>query len=250
MKKLIFGLKNSGGRNNFGKITAFHRGGGVKNSYRIIDFCRFLTNKPAKVVEKLYDPNRTAYLFLICYSNGILSFILGIHKIKIGDFLYNNVKKNAFIGNCLRIKDMLRGACIHNLELRPNKGFKLIRSAGTSGVLLSRYRKKYCVVKLPSGELRAFLLNNRAVLGIVSNIYHKFKKYKKAGSSRFLNVRPSVRGVAKNPVDHPHGGQTSGGIHPMSPWARLTKSGVKTRKKLASNNKLILNRSKRKKKNK
>lgn len=247
MKKLIFGLKNTGGRNNFGKITAFHRGGGVKNSYRILDFFRFLNKKPAKVLEKLYDPNRTSFIFLICYSNGILSFILGIHKVRIGDFLYNNINKNIFLGTCLKIKNIIRGSLLHNLEIRPNKGFKLIRSAGTSGVLLSRYNKKYCIIKLPSGELRAFLLNNRAVLGIVSNIYHRFKKYKKAGNSRFLNKRPIVRGVAKNPVDHPHGGQTAGGIHPKSPWARLTKSGVKTRKKKASNNNLILKRGKRKK---
>ena len=248
MKKLIFGLKNSGGRNNFGKITAYHRGGGVKNSYRIIDFFRSISNKPAKVLEKIYDPNRTASLFLICYSNGVLSFILGIHNVNVGEFIYNNSKKFLFLGNCLKLIDILRGSLIHNLERSPNSGFKFIRAAGTSGVLLNKFNDKYFIVKLPSGEFRAFLSGSKATIGIVSNIYHRYHKLYKAGQSRFLNNRSIVRGVAMNPVDHPHGGQTAGGINPVSPWARLTKGGKKTRKKLASNNKLIIKR--RKKKNK
>ena len=249
MKKLIFGLKNSGGRNNLGHITSYHRGSGVKNRYRIIDFFRCIFDKPAKVLKKYKDPNRSSYIFLICYSNGLLSFILAVHNISVGDFLFSSKIKGSTLGSCFFLDGIVRGSLIHNLEVKPLTGFKFIRSAGSSGVLLSRFNKNYFIVKLPSGEFRAFLMFNRATLGIVSNINHRFNNNKKAGISRFLNKRPIVRGVAKNPVDHPHGGQTSGGINPVSPWARLTKGGKKTINNLSKNNRLILKRRDKKKKN-
>ena len=242
MKKLIFGLKNNSGRNNIGHITSYHRGSGVKNRYRIIDFFRCIYDKPGKILKKYIDPNRSSYIFLICYSNGILSFILGVHGLNVDDYVYSSKGKGTMVGGCFFLLNIIRGSLIHNLEAKSFNGFKYIRSAGTSGVLLSKFNKKYFIVKLPSGEFRGFFMYSRATLGIVSNINHRFKKYRKAGSSRFLNRRPHVRGVAKNPVDHPHGGQTAGGIHPLSPWARLTKGGFKTKNKLSIKSKLILKR--------
>ena len=249
MKKLIYGLKNNSGRNNTGKITSYHRGSGLKNRYRIVDFFRFIFEKPGKVLKRLMDPNRSSFIFLVCYSNGILSFVLGVHSVNIGDFIYSSKGKGSSLGGCFFLYNILKGSIVHNLEAKPFNGFKYIRSAGSSGVVLNKFNKKYFIVKLPSGEFRAFLFSNRATIGIVSNLNHRYYNKGKAGVSRFLNIRPHVRGVAKNPVDHPHGGQTSGGIHPVSPWARLTKGGKKTLNNLSKKNNLIIKRRNFKKRN-
>ena len=231
IKNLIKGFKRSNGRNNQGRITVRHRGGGHKRLYRKISFNRSLNING--VVEKiLYDPNRSANIALI--KNDLKSFfILAPEGLKINQYIESNSTAKLHIGNALPLRNIPIGSLIHNISLRPNSKGQLIRSAGTFAQLIQKINNKYAKIRLSSGQLQLILLNCYATLGIVSNINHKKIKLGKAGRSRWLNKRPKVRGVAKNPVDHPHGGgegKTSGGRPSVTPQGRITK-GKPTRNK-------------------
>lgn len=231
-KSLTKGLTKSGGRNNLGKITVRHRGGGHKRSYRIIDFKRNRLDMYAVVQRIEYDPNRTAFIALIKYEDGVYSYILAPHDIAIGDqIIASNEAIDIKVGNCLVLKNIPVGTVIHNIEIKPNKGGQIARSAGASVVLMGK-DSGYAKIKLRSGEVRLVLLDCKATIGAVSNFDQKNTNIGKAGRMRWLGRKPKVRGVAMNPVDHPHGGgegKTSGGRHPVTPWGFLTK-GKKTRK--------------------
>ena len=242
VKYLTQYIAKTGGRNNLGRITSYHIGGGHRRIYRNIDFVRNIINIPAIVVRIEYDPNRSSHIALICYNNGILSYIVCTNTLKVGDILYSNNNKGYYIGNNTEIKDMLVGSIIHNVELLPGKGAKLARSAGTYCVVISKDTSGYALLRLNSGELRMVPLVCIATLGVCSNLDHKNKSYGKAGYTRWIGRRPIVRGVAMNPVDHPHGGgegKTSGGRCSVTPWGKLTK-GKKTVK--FNKNKLIVKR--------
>lgn len=243
-KKLIKGFSNTGGRNNQGKITSFHKGKGHKQLYRKISFKK---NNEKGIVQSIeYDPNRTAYIALIKLEDNKYKYILASENLKAGDKL--NYKFNLKqTGNTLKLKKMLIGTQIHNLELQPNQGSKLLRSAGTYGQII-QIQKKYVKVRLASNEQRLILKNCLATIGKVSNSNFKNIKLKKAGNSRWLGRKPIVRGVAMNPIDHPHGGgegKTSGGRCSVTPWSKLTK-GKKT--VLKPNNLIIKRRYNKKKK--
>lgn len=238
IRALTIGLKKKSGHNNRGKITVYNRGGGHKRKYRKIDFKRSLLNIPAIVLRIEYDPNRSANIALICYKNGILSYILAPKGLKSGDIIKSNIKTQATLGNSLILKNILIGTIIHNIELSPGKGGQLARSAGTYALLISKTKDGYAMLRLNSGETRMVSVLCMASIGIVSNIEHNNCIYGKAGHSRWINRKPVVRGVAMNPVDHPHGGRTKGGRPSVTPWGRSTKGMRTVRKK----NKLILNR--------
>ena len=242
-KSLTKGKINTGGRNNTGRITSWHRGGGHKKLYRFIDFKRSVEGEA--VVERLeYDPNRTAFIALLGHTDGSKSYILAPNNLKVGDKIASGPDADIKVGNCLPLKNIPVGTIIHNVEMKPGKGGQLARSAGTS-VSLAGKDSGYAQVKLASGELRLVPLECKATIGIVSNPDQKNINIGKAGRSRWLGKRPHVRGVAMNPIDHPHGGgegKTSGGRHPVTPWGKPTK-GKKTRKnKLTS--KYIIKRKK------
>jgi len=228
---LVEKKSKSGGRNNNGRITTRHKGGGHKQHYRVIDFKR---NKDgiAGVVERLeYDPNRTANIALIKYLDGERRYIIAPKGISAGDELMSGSGSAIKPGNCLALRDIPVGSTVHCIELKPGKGAQIARSAGTSAQLVAR-EGAHATIRLRSGEMRKVLSDCRAVIGEVSNSEHNLRKLGKAGASRWRGVRPTVRGVAMNPVDHPHGGgegRTSGGRHPVSPWGVPTK-GHKTRK--------------------
>lgn len=231
IKRLTKGFKRANGRNNQGKITVRHRGGGHKRLYRKISFNRS-KNIEGLVSKILYDPNRSAN---IAYIKNDLedNFILAPEGLKLNQYIKSSPDAELKIGNSLPLKNIPIGSLIHNISLYPNGEGKLIRSAGTSAQLIQKINNKYAKIRLSSGELKLILLSCYATLGIVSNINHKKIKLGKAGRSRWLNRRPSVRGVAKNPVDHPHGGgegKTSGGRPSVTPQGRITK-GQPTRKK-------------------
>ena len=231
LKTLTFGKKSTGGRNNAGRITSRSRGAGHKNKYRMIDFYRNKDDLNAKVERIEYDPNRSAYVALIKYEDGVLNYILAPSKIKIGDEITSGKNKEIKVGNCMPLSDIPAGTNIHNIELSPKGGGKLVRSAG-SYAQISGIDQNYCIVKLGSGEIRKIINTARATIGSVSNSDHQNIKIGKAGRNRWKGKRPSVRGVAMNPVDHPHGGgegKTSGGRSPVSPWGQSAK-GLKTRK--------------------
>lgn len=242
IKQLSIGLKKTGGRNHTGHITAYHRGGGHKRKYRLIDWERNLQNLVAKVIRLEYDPNRSAKIALVCYTNGILSYILAPDGLKINDKVVSGFSVPTTVGNTLPLMNIPVGSFIHNIELIPGKGGQLVRSAGTSAQIIKKTENNYILVRLNSSEERLFHGYCRATIGTVSNLDHKLKKLKKAGQARWLNRRPTVRGVAMNPVDHPHGGRTNGGRPSVTPWGKLTK-GLKTRKK-SKQNKLIINKKK------
>ena len=246
IKKLTKGFQRANGRNNTGKITIRHRGGGHKRLYKFISFNRTSFTPVQGIVSQiLYDPNRSANIALIINKEkDKYFFILAPEGLSIYDSIDSSPKAELKIGNALPLRDIPIGSLIHNISILPNKKGKLIRSAGTSAQLLQKINNKYAKIRLNSGELRLILLNCYATLGIVSNINHKKKNLGKAGRSRWLNKRPSVRGVAMNPVDHPHGGgegKTSGGRPSCSPQGKITK-GQSTRKK---KNSLILQRKKK-----
>ena len=247
LKSLTIGKISSGGRNNFGRITSRGKGSGHKIRYRSIDFLRNKDDKEAKVVRVEYDPNRSSYIMLIKYEDGSNSYILAPSGVKIGDTVISGRNKEIKIGNCMPLNDIPSGTDIHNIELNPGAGAKLIRSAGLSAQI-SGNDGLYTTVKLASGEIRKIISSARATIGILSNPDQKNIKYGKAGRKRWKGVRPIVRGVAKNPVDHPHGGgegKTSGGRNPVSPWGQSAK-GLKTRKNKRTN-KFIISRRKKKK---
>lgn len=230
LKFLTSTLKNKGGRNNTGRITSRHIGGGHKQLYRIIDFKRNYFDLPGTVKSIEYDPCRTSFIALVEYSDGILSYILATSNMKVGDVVISSDKTTCVDGNNMLLENIPVGSLVHNVELKPGKGGQIARSAG-SFVRVVAKDGGFAQLKLKSSEVRLVSLSCRATLGIISNLDHKNFSCGKAGRSRWLGVRPVVRGVAKNPVDHPHGGgegKTSGGRHPVTPWGVPTK-GYRTR---------------------
>lgn len=227
---LLRSVKKSGGRNNNGRITSRRRGGGHKRRYRIVDFKRTKDGVPARVASIEYDPNRSARVALLHYLDGEKRYILAPANIQVGETVMSGPQSDIRPGNAMALSDMPLGMTIHNIELSPGKGGQLARSAGSSAQLMAR-EGKYAQLRLASGEMRLVLVSCRATIGQVGNADHENVSVGKAGRSRWLGRRPRVRGVAMNPVDHPHGGgegKTSGGRHPVTPWGVPTK-GYKTR---------------------
>ena len=246
-KSLLVSIARKGGRNNNGRITAKRRGGGHRKQYRIIDYKRRKDGIPAKVVGIEYDPNRSARIALLSYSDGEKRYIISPAKLNVGDVLMSGEGAEVRIGNCLILKDIPEGTLIHNVEMRPGKGAQIARSAG-SGVQLMAKEGEYVTLKLKSGEVRLIHKNCRATIGTVGNADHENISIGKAGRVRWMGTRPRVRAVAMNPVDHPMGGgegRSSGGRHPCSPWGQIAK-GLKTRKVKKLSNKFILSRKKKK----
>ena len=245
-KPLTRGQSTSGGRNNLGRITSRHQGGGQKHKFRVVDFFRKKKNVVGKVERIEYDPNRTAYIALIKYEDNEMNYIICPQSIKVGDKIISGKNVEIKIGNCLELKDIPPGSTIHNVELLPGNGGKLARSAGSS-VTLSGYDGDYAIIKLASGETRKVRSDCVATIGSVSNPDQKNIKIGKAGRQRWKGRRPQTRGVAMNPVDHPHGGgegKTSGGRSPVSPWGQSAK-GLKTRRPQRSDKLIISRRKKR-----
>ena len=246
-KSLLVSIARKGGRNNHGRITAKRRGGGHRKQYRVIDFKRRKDGIPGKVVGIEYDPNRSARIALLSYSDGEKRYIIAPAKLNVGDVLMSGEKAEVRIGNCLLLKDIPEGTLVHNVEMRPGKGAQIARSAG-SGVQLMAKEGDYVTLKLKSGEVRLIHRNCRATIGTVGNADHENVSIGKAGRVRWMGIRPRVRAVAMNPVDHPMGGgegRSSGGRHPCSPWGQSAK-GLKTRKVKKISNKFILSRKKKK----
>ncbi|WP_019962367.1 50S ribosomal protein L2 [Woodsholea maritima] len=247
-KTLVEGLHKSGGRNNTGRITSRRRGGGAKRLYRVVDFKRRKFDVPG-VVERLeYDPNRTAFIALVKYEDGELAYILAPQRLAAGDTVISADRAEIKPGNTMPLKNIPVGTIIHNVEMKPGKGGQIARSAGAYAQLVGR-DTGYAQVRLMSGELRMIHDTCLATIGAVSNQDHMNINLGKAGRNRLLGKRPSVRGVAMNPVDHPHGGgegRTSGGRHPVTPWGKPTK-GRKTRSNKATDKFIIRSRHERKK---
>jgi len=246
VKSLTSGSHSTGGRNNLGRITSRHKGAGHKQKYRQIDFYRKKDDMKAKIERIEYDPNRSAYVALIKYEDGLQNYIIAPNKINIGDEIVSGKNKEIKIGNCMPLSDIPTGTDIHNIELNPNGGGKLVRSAGSSAQI-SGIDENYCIIKLNSGEIRKIISSARATIGSVSNSDHQNIKIGKAGRNRWKGIRPQSRGVVMNPVDHPHGGgegKTSGGRNPVSPWGQSAK-GLKTRKNKRTNKFIITRRKKR-----
>jgi|UniRef100_A0A7V2ZL17 large subunit ribosomal protein L2 len=244
-KSLVVSLTKSGGRNNLGRVTARHRGGGHKRKYRLIDFKRDKHGIPAKVFSIEYDPNRTCRIALLHYADGEKRYIIAPDGLKVGDTVMSGPGSEIKVGNALPLKEMPLGSFVHNVELKPGKGGQLGRSAGTSLQLMAR-EGDYAQLKMPSGEVRMVRSECYATYGVVGNAEHENISIGKAGRSRWLGIRPHTRGVAMNPVDHPMGGgegKTSGGGHPVSPWGQKAK-GLKTRKRKKQSNKFIIKRRK------
>ena len=244
-KSLVVSLKKHAGRNAQGKITVRHRGGGARRKYRIIDFKRnSKDNIPAKVVAIEYDPNRTANIALLCYADGVKSYILAPHGLAVGQTVMSGDKAEARVGNCLPLALIPVGAEIHNIELYPGKGAQLARAAGITAQLMAK-EGKYATLRLPSGEMRMVPINCRATMGSVGNGEHNLINLGKAGRKRHMGIRPTVRGSVMNPNDHPHGGGEGrapiGRPGPCTPWGKPAL-GLKTRKKNKQSNKLIVRR--------
>ncbi|MCI8643527.1 MAG: 50S ribosomal protein L2 [Lachnospiraceae bacterium] len=243
-KSLVVSLKKHAGRNNQGKITVRHHGGGSRRKYRLVDFKRRKDAIPAKVLTIEYDPNRTANIALICYADGEKSYILAPNGLKVGDMVMNGETAEVKLGNCLPLQNIPVGAEIHNIELYPGKGGQLVRSAGNSAQLMAK-EGKYATLRLPSGEMRLVPIICRATIGQVGNIDHELINIGKAGRKRHMGIRPTVRGSVMNPNDHPHGGGEGktgiGRPGPVTPWGKPAL-GLKTRKKNKHSNKLIIRR--------
>ena len=241
-KSLTTSLKKTAGRNNQGKITVRHHGGGERRKYRIIDFKRRKDDIPATVVSIEYDPNRTANIALLSYADGEKAYILAPVGLKVGDKLMNGANAEIKVGNCLPLEAIPVGTEVHNVELYPGKGGQLVRSAGNSAQLMAK-EGKYATLRLPSGEMRMVPIIARATIGQVGNIEHGLVKVGKAGRKRHMGIRPTVRGSVMNPNDHPHGGgegRTSiGRPAPSTPWGKPAL-GLKTRKKNKQSNKMIV----------
>jgi large subunit ribosomal protein L2 len=245
-KSLLVSISRSGGRNNNGRITSKRRGGGHRKQYRVIDFKRNKDGVGAKVAGIEYDPNRSARIALLIYSDGEKRYIIAPSKLSVGDILMSGDGVEVKNGNCLPLRDIPDGTLIHNIEMRPGKGAQIARSAG-NGVQLMAKEGEYVTLKLKSGEVRLIHKNCRATIGVVGNSDHEKVSIGKAGRVRWMGRRPRVRAVAMNPVDHPMGGgegRSSGGRHPCSPWGQSAK-GLKTRKVSKPSNKFILSRKKR-----
>ena len=231
-KKLTQAMRKSGGRNVHGHITRRHQGGGHKRRYRVIDFKRLdKDGVPAKVATIEYDPNRTANIALLHYADGEKRYILAPVGLQVGDTLHAGAAADIRPGNSLPLQNIPVGTVIHNVELKPGRGAQMIRSAGSWGQLMAK-EGRYAQVRLPSGAVRKMLVECRATIGQLGNIEHEIVRVGKAGKSRWLGIRPTVRGLAMNPVDHPHGGgegkSGQGNPHPVSPWGQKTK-GLTTR---------------------
>ena len=241
-KSLLAKKKKTAGRNNQGKITVRHHGGGNRQKYRVIDFKRNKDDIPAKVASIEYDPNRTANIALLHYADGEKAYIIAPVGLKVGDELMNGPKADVKVGNCLPLSEIPVGTEIHNIELYPGKGAQLVRSAGNSAQLMAK-EGKYATLRLPSGEMRMVPIICRATIGQVGNIEHGLVNVGKAGRTRHMGIRPTVRGSVMNPNDHPHGGgegRTSiGRPGPSTPWGKPAL-GLKTRKKNKQSNKLII----------
>ena len=243
-KSLTTSLKKNAGRNNQGKITVRHHGGGSRRKYRIIDFKRRKDDIPATVVSIEYDPNRTANIALISYADGEKAYILAPVGLKVGDKVMNGANAEIKVGNCLPLEAIPVGTEVHNVELYPGKGGQLVRSAGNSAQLMAK-EGKYATLRLPSGEMRMVPIIARATVGQVGNIEHGLVNIGKAGRKRHMGIRPTVRGSVMNPNDHPHGGGEGktgiGRPGPVTPWGKPAL-GLKTRKNNKQSNKLIVRR--------
>ena len=243
-KSLLASKKKTAGRNNQGKITVRHHGGGNRQKYRIIDFKRYKDGVPATVMGIEYDPNRTANIALICYADGEKAYIIAPDGLKDGMRVMNGPEAEVRIGNCLPLENIPVGTQIHNIELYPGKGGQLVRSAGNSAQLMAK-EGKYATLRLPSGEMRMVPIVCRATVGVVGNTDHNLINIGKAGRKRHMGIRPTVRGSVMNPNDHPHGGGEGrapiGRPGPSTPWGKPAL-GLKTRKKKKASNKLIVRR--------
>ena len=243
-KSLVVHIKKNSGRNNQGKLTVRHKGGGAKLKYRIIDFKRNKDNIPATVKAIEYDPNRTANIALVVYADGVKSYILAPVGLKVGDTVMNGENAEVRVGNALPMRSIPVGSNIHNIEMMPGRGGQLVRSAGNVAQLMAK-EGKYATVKLPSGEMRLLPIDCRATIGQVGNLDNELVKIGKAGRTRHMGIRPTVRGSVMNPNDHPHGGGEGrapvGRPSPMTPWGKPAM-GLKTRKKKKASNKLIVRR--------
>ena len=244
-RSLTTDLRHKAGRNNSGKITVRHQGGGARRKYRIIDFRRNKDNIPAKVAAIEYDPNRTCFIALLNYADGEKRYILAPLDLKVGDVVMSGAESDIKPGNCLPIANIPLGTLIHNIELKPGRGGQRVRSAGTAAQLMAK-EGAYAQVRLPSGEVRKVLMNCRATIGTVGNTDHENVRIGKAGRKRHMGIRPTVRGVVMNPCDHPHGGGEGrspvGMPAPMSPWGKPTQ-GVKTRKHRKYSDKMIVKKA-------
>jgi large subunit ribosomal protein L2 len=244
-KSLTATIKKSGGRNNLGRVTSRHRGGGHKRRYRVIDFKRDKNGIPAKVFSIEYDPNRSSRIALLHYADGEKRYILAPDGLKVGEQIMSGSGSEIKVGNALPLKEIPLASFVHNVELKPGKGGQLARSAGTSLQLMAK-EGKMAQLKMPSGEVRMISVDCMATYGVVGNGDHENISVGKAGRTRWMGIRPHVRGVVMNPVDHPMGGgegKTSGGGHPVSPWGQRSK-GLKTRKRKNTSNKYIVKRRK------
>lgn len=244
VKALTEGVSSKGGRNNQGRVTVRHQGGGAKRLYRKVDFKRNRWDIPATVERLEYDPNRTAFIALIKYEDGELSYIIAPQRLEVGDTVITSASADIKPGNVLPLKAIPVGTIIHNIELKPQKGAQMVRSAGTYAQLVGR-DSGYAQIKLASGELRMVLDSCLATIGAVSNPDKMNEVSSKAGRNRHLGKRPTVRGVVMNPVDHPHGGgegKSSGGRHPVTPWGKKTR-GPKTRNNKATDRLIIRRRN-------
>ena len=245
-KPLVTGLKKSGGRNSYGRITTRHQGGGHKKLYRIIDFKRDKNDIEGKVERIEYDPNRSSHIALILYKDGERRYIVAPRKLSVGDSIISGDKTPLSIGNAMSLLNIPIGTFVHCIEMKSGKGAQLARSAGASAQLLAK-EGNYATLRLRSGEVRKILTSCRATIGEVGHIEHNLRKLGKAGAKRWRGIRPSVRGVAMNPVDHPHGGgegKTSGGRDPVSPWGLPTK-GFKTRTNRTTDKFIVRRRNKK-----
>jgi large subunit ribosomal protein L2 len=234
------------GRNNNGRITTRHIGGGHKQHYRLIDFKRTKDNIPAKVERTEYDPNRTANISLLCYADGERRYVVATKGVAVGESIMNGPESQIQPGNCLPIRNIPTGTMLHCIEMLPGKGAQIARTAGASAVLMAR-EGDYAQLRLRSGEIRRIHIGCRATIGAVSNSEHSLKKLGKAGAKRWQGIRPTVRGVAMNPIDHPHGGgegKTAAGRHPVSPWGQQTK-GKKTRSNKRTTSMIVSRRGKK-----
>ena len=243
-KSLTVALKKNAGRNNRGAITVRHRGGGNRRRYRIIDFKRFKDDIPATVKTIEYDPNRSANIALVCYADGEKRYIIAPEGLKVGDVIFSGENVDIKVGNSLPLANIPLGTLIHNVELKPGKGGQLCRAAGNAAQLIAK-EDKYAQVRLPSGEVRKIAMNCRATIGEVGNIDHELVSIGKAGRTRHMGVRPTVRGSVMNPNDHPHGGGEGkapvGRPGPVTPWGKPAL-GYKTRKKTNASDKYIVKR--------
>ena len=243
-KSLLAKVTSKGGRNNTGKMTVRHQGGGHKRQYRIIDFKRTKDNIPAKVATIEYDPNRSSRIALLNYADGEKRYILAPNGLKVGDVVFSGPESDIKPGNCLPLINIPDGTQIHNIELKIGKGGQIVRSAGTSAQLMGK-DNGYAILRLPSGEMRRVRQECRATVGVVGNTDHSNQVIGKAGRHRWMGVRPGNRGVVMNPCDHPHGGGEGkspvGRKHPVTPWGKPAH-GVKTRDKKKASNSLIIKR--------